>query len=289
MVGVTTQVASRLLAAGSSLFPADTHQAAFFGLTPTGGLYCKYQTPDTKACADLARALRQNGGIPDPKALGGSRTFERRAWVRPPGAREPVSQHLYIATFPEWNWLAVVAVEENALQDALAPMQAAKDQMVRRLVALTLVLIGASAVAAWIIARGIRLELRQLAAAADAIADGQGHQTLVYTADDAIGRLVRAFNRMSGAVADRENSLRAQIRQMEINISASEVQGQVCSILNDPGFELLSARARAMRQRRQQQISASGPSGPAAAGSGGDGPPLREDRDRSEWADHSSG
>ncbi len=289
LVDVSTQAASKLLAAGSSLFPAETHQAAFFGITPTGGLYCSYQTEDTEACIDLAMALRQNGGIPDPRTLGHSEPFERKAMVRPPGSTTPVLQHLYIAAFPEWNWLAVVSVEEEALADALLPMQVAKDEMVRRLVILTLILISASGVAAWLIARGIRRELRELATAADAIADGQGHQALTYPSDDAIGRLVRAFNRMSGAVADRENSLRDQIRQMEININASELQGQVCSILNDPGFEQLSERARAMRQRRLEQISASAPSVSADAGSAGDCPPPGAGRDQAEPAGRSSG
>ncbi|MCP9930947.1 HAMP domain-containing protein [Cyanobium sp. AMD-g] len=289
LVDVSTQAASKLLAAGSSLFPIDTHQAAFFGITPTGGLYCNYQTANTQACIDLAMALRQNGGIPDPRTLGPTRTFERKAMVRPPGTTTPVLQHLYIATFPEWNWLAVVSVEQEALEDALLPMQEAKDEMVRRLVILTLILISASGAAAWLIARGIRRELRELATAADAIADGKGHQALTYPADDAIGRLVRAFNRMSGAVAERENSLRDQIRQMEININASDLQGQVCSILNDPGFEQLSARARAMRQRRLEQISASAPSVSAAAGSAGDCPPPQEGRDQAERGGRSSG
>ncbi len=290
LVDVSTQAASKLLAAGSSLFPIDTHQAAFFGITPAGGLYCNYQTPDTQACIDLSMALRQNGGIPNPRTLGHhSQTFERKAMVRPPGSTTAVLQHLYIATFPEWNWLAVVSVEQEALADALLPLQEAKDEMVRRLVILTLILISASGAAAWLIARGIRQELRELATAADAIADGKGHQALTYPADDAIGRLVRAFNRMSGAVADRENSLRDQIRQMEININASDLQGQVCSILNDPGFEQLSARARAMRQRRMEQISASAPSASAAEGSEGDGPPPGEGRDQAEPAGRSSG
>jgi HAMP domain-containing protein len=289
LVDVSTQAASKLLAAGSSLFPIDTHQAAFFNISPTRELYCNYQTPDTEACVDLAMALRENGGVPDPRTLGRTRTFERKAMVRPPGSSTPVLQHLYIATFPEWNWLAVVSVEQEALTNALQPMQEAMDQMIRRLVVLTLILISASGVAAWMIARGIRRELRELATAADAIADGQGHQALTYPSDDAIGRLVRAFNRMSGAVADRENSLRAQIRQMEININASELQGQVCSILNDPGFEQLSARARAMRQRRLEQISASAPSGSVDAGSAEDCPPPGEGRDRAEPAGRSSG
>lgn len=289
MVDVSTQAASKLLAAGSSLFPIDTHQAAFFGISPTGTLYCSFQTPKTQACVDLAMALRQNGGVPDPRTQGQTRTFERKAMVRPPGSTTPVLQHLYIATFPDWNWLAVVSVEQEALTNALLPMQEAMDQMIRRLVVLTLILISASGVAAWLIARGIRRELRELATAADAIADGKGHQALTYPADDAIGRLVRAFNRMSGAVADRENSLRAQIRQMEININASELQGQVCSILNDPGFEQLSARARAMRQRRMGQISASAPSASADAGSGEDCPPPGEGRDQAEPAGRSSG
>ncbi|KEF42488.1 MAG: hypothetical protein ER33_05410 [Cyanobium sp. CACIAM 14] len=282
LLAVHTDAATKLLAAGTSLFPYRTHQTAFFGFTPTGAIFCSYESPHSRACEGLQQALAQSGGIPYPGHQQGARSapisgqiFERESSLPPPGGRRPVLQHLYIATFPNWHWLAVIAVQANALEAALTPMKEAVARMIQFLVALTLILIGASGVAAWIITRGIRRELRQLAAAADAIADGQGHQTLVYGADDAIGRLVRAFNRMSGAVEERENSLRAQIRQLEINISASDLQGQVCSILSDPGFESLSARAQAMRRRRQEQISASGPAAPAAGESGRDGPPLR--------------
>jgi HAMP domain-containing protein len=286
VLAVGTDAATKLLAAGTSLFPYRTHQTAFFGLTPTGSLYCDYESPGTRACHDLAQALRASGGIPDPRRLQVAKIFERQTTLIPLGGTKPRLQHLYIATFPNWNFLAVIAVQGNALEAALTPMQNAVALMVQRLVLLTLMLIIASGIAAWFIARGIRRELSQLAQAADAIADGQQHETLAYPADDAIGQLVKAFNRMSGAVADREESLRERIRDMEININTNELQGQVCSILNDPSFAQLSERAKAMRARRQQQFIASGRTEPEAAGSPADLQPPGSSRDPADTAAH---
>lgn len=68
--------------------------------------------------------------------------------------------------------------------------------------------------------------------------------------DSAIGPIVKAFKRMSTAVERRENQLRQQIRELEIDINPVVLQGQVGSILADPSFDALSERARAMRKRR---------------------------------------
>jgi len=148
VLAVGTDAATKLLAAGTSLFPYRTHQTAFFGLTPTGSLYCDYESPGTRACHDLAQALRASGGIPDPRRLQVAKIFERQTTLIPLGGTKPRLQHLYIATFPNWNFLAVIAVQGNALEAALTPVQNAVALMVQRLVLLTLMLIVASGIAA---------------------------------------------------------------------------------------------------------------------------------------------
>ena len=62
--------------------------------------------------------------------------------------------------------------------------------------------------------------------------------------------LLAAFERMTGAVSRQETELRATIKELEIQINTTALQGQVCSILDDPSFASLAERARAMRQRR---------------------------------------
>lgn len=69
-------------------------------------------------------------------------------------------------------------------------------------------------------------------------------------ADPRVAPLLSAFQRMTGAVSRQENELRATIKELEIQINTAALQGQVCSILEDPSFASLAERARAMRQRR---------------------------------------
>lgn len=69
-------------------------------------------------------------------------------------------------------------------------------------------------------------------------------------ADPRVAPLLAAFERMTGAVSRQETELRATIKELEIQINTNALQGQVCSILEDPSFASLAERARAMRQRR---------------------------------------
>ena len=68
--------------------------------------------------------------------------------------------------------------------------------------------------------------------------------------DPRVAPLLAAFERMTGAVSRQETELRATIKELEIQINTTALQGQVCSILEDPSFASLAERARAMRQRR---------------------------------------
>jgi methyl-accepting chemotaxis protein len=166
------------------------------------------------------------------------------------GARS--KETLFIATFPNWNWVTVIGVEGELLSDTLRPMRQSTIEIVVTLVTSSAILVGLCGYAAWRFARSINRQLLQLATAADSIAGGDRGLQLDYPADDALGKLVRAFNAMAKAVSDREDSLRAQIHVLEINISEQALQGQVCSITDSPGFNRLSDRARAMRERRQR-------------------------------------
>jgi len=58
---------------------------------------------------------------------------------------------------------------------------------------------------------------------------------------------------MSGAVKNREDSLKAKIQTLEININEQALHGQICSITDDPNFSKLNLRAKAMRQRRESR------------------------------------
>lgn len=250
---VRTDAANQVLESSASLFPYKNHQVAFFGFTPDGKFYCSYARPSHHTCSILRQAMASSGGIPRPDGSRHEVLSERAVMVSSSPTSRPQPQRLFIATFPSWNWLAVILVEESLLDNNLIPLRQATVQMLVLLVAASLLLVVGCGAAAWRIASGIKQELRKLAEAADGIAAGRTRMELAYPADDALGRLVQAFNRMAGAVADREDSLRARIRTLEIDINEKALKGQVCSITQDPSFQALSQRAREMRERRRQQ------------------------------------
>ena len=252
-VSVRTDAANQVLESSASLFPYKNHQVAFFGFTPSGEFYCSYSRPSKDICALLRQVMQNSGGIPKPDGSRHEVLIERAVTVASSRSSRPEPQRLFIATFPSWNWLAVILVEESLLDDNLIPLRQTTSQMLTLLVGASLLLVAGCAVAAWQIAAGIKRELRKLAEAADGIAAGRTRMQLAYPADDALGRLVQAFNRMAGAVADREDSLRARIRTLEIDINQKALKGQVCSITQDPSFNELSNRAQDMRARRRQR------------------------------------
>lgn len=251
-VSMSTDAASGLLATGAQLFPQADHEVAFFLRTPTGQLYCDYARPNPSSCRDMQTVLSATGGIPGPRPTGEPALVERQEPPAAPGQPPRPRRTLFVATFPSWNWLAAIAVDENALEQTLRPMQRETVRVITGLIGLSGLLMLGCAAAAWRLARGITRQLQALAEAADALASGQTRQVLSYEANDGLGQLVRAFNRMAGAVAEREQGLRAQIHELTISINRQSLQGQVCSILEDPGFSDLSERARTMRERRHR-------------------------------------
>lgn len=255
-VSVRTDAANQVLESSASLFPYKNHQVAFFGFTPSGDFYCSYAQPSRDTCKLLHRVMVQSGGIPKPTGSRQEVLVERAVQAASSRSSQPQPQRLFIATFPSWNWLAVILVEESLLDNNLIPLRQATTQLLLLLVGASLLLVMGCAIAAWKIAESIKQELRVLAEAADGIAAGRTHMQLSYPSDDALGRLVRAFNRMAGAVADREDSLRARIRTLEIDINQQTLKGQVCSITQDPSFKELSNRARDMRSRRRAREQA---------------------------------
>ncbi|NDG74432.1 MAG: HAMP domain-containing protein [Synechococcaceae bacterium WB8_1B_136] len=250
-VSVRTDAANQVLESSASLFPYKNHQVAFFGFTPDGNFYCSYAKPSRNTCQLLREVMQRSGGIPKPEGSHQEVLLERAVNAASSRGGKPQPQRLFIATFPTWNWLAVILVEESLLDDNLIPLRQATSQLLLLLLGASLLLLAGCAIAAWQISEGIKKELRMLAEAADGIAAGRTRMQLPYAADDALGRLVRAFNRMAGAVADREESLRARIRTLEIDINQQALRGQVCTITQDPSFNELSARAREMRARRR--------------------------------------
>lgn len=262
VVSVSNNAATRILSTSANLFPYDQHRVAFFSSDPINPPICTYQAPKPTTCADLLKALQRSGGVPTPHHSSTAELSERQVPLTEPtgystqprlsgnGARS--KETLFIATFPNWNWVTVIGVEGELLSDTLRPMRQSTIEIVVTLVTSSAILVGLCGYAAWRFARSINRQLLQLATAADSIAGGDRGLQLDYPADDALGKLVRAFNAMAKAVSDREDSLRAQIHVLEINISEQALQGQVCSITDSPGFNRLSDRARAMRERRQR-------------------------------------
>ena len=261
VVSVSNDAATRILATSANLFPYDQHRVAFFSSDPSGKPICTYQSPSPTTCAQLLEAMKHSGGVPAPHHSSTAELSERQVRQPAPGndgsprpglqGRDANNQEtLFIATFPYWNWMTVIGVEGELLSETLRPMRRTTVEILLLLLASSAGLVAVCGYAALRFARSINRQLLQLATAADAIAGGDRGLQLNYEDDDALGKLVRAFNSMAKAVSDREDSLRAQIHVLEINISEQVLQGQVCSITDQPGFNRLSDRARAMRERR---------------------------------------
>jgi len=247
-VSLPSDAATVILSTSSALLPYREHKVAFFGRNVKGGLFCSYATPTPQSCENLKALLIDSGGIPKSFTKGVS---ERQL--------KGNKSKLFVAGFPLWNWLAVVEISNGEMENAWAPLRREATRLVALLIAGTSLLIAGCAFASWKISEGIKRELRKLADGANAIAAGNSLLKLDYSGNDALGRLVEAFNRMAQAVGDREDRLKARIQTLEININERELHGQVCSITNDPHFNELSSRAKAMRDRRQARGTNSPP------------------------------
>jgi HAMP domain-containing protein len=253
-VSVRTDAASSLLETATNLFPQADHQLAFLGLSASNRPICLYSQPGQAACQVLIKDLQATGGLPTVSGSGDPYLMERRSAATGDSRTVGEERTLFISVFPAWDWISVMSVDNKALLKSLRPLQSDTFRILVQLSAVTLALIGFCGLAAWRISEGIRQQLRELAAAATAISNGQRRQAISYAGNDSLGRLVQAFNSMAGAVAEREDSLLAKIRTLEIDINQEELHGQICSIVKDPNFTRLNQRARAMRARRNRAL-----------------------------------
>jgi signal transduction histidine kinase len=109
-----------------------------------------------------------------------------------------------VTTLPSVTGTRISVVLQRSLAEAMAPF--------RLLRAALLVLVGVGAVVSIVggiwIARGVSRPVRQLAEAARKIEAGQYGAAVPLTRQDELGDLAATFNRMTGAVAEREERLR---------------------------------------------------------------------------------
>ncbi|HEY7062223.1 MAG TPA: response regulator [Chloroflexota bacterium] len=87
------------------------------------------------------------------------------------------------------------------------------------------------------------------AAAVEAGTFDAGTLTDLARREDALGRLVRVFQHMVREVYAREQRLRAQVRELRIEIDQTKKDRQVAEITDTDYFRQLQQRARSMRRR----------------------------------------
>lgn len=258
-VNLSTNLNANLLKDTADLFPARDYRIALFQETATGELVCTYASPNRDGCGKVQGLIRMSGGFPSQarqqpliqiRRLEDANSGDTHFFDRP--YHQLRHNSLFLANFPEWHLIFAVAVEDAYFEDAMQGLESLNRQILKNLTLATLGIMALVGTIAYLFGRSITRELKQLAIAADAIAAGQTMQKLRYQGKDSLGRLVTAFNRMAGAVTAREESMQRQIDELVININQNELTCQVSEITRDENFSSLSARAREMRQRRNQ-------------------------------------
>jgi DNA repair ATPase RecN len=87
-----------------------------------------------------------------------------------------------------------------------------------------------------------------------------GSLTAVAARDDALGQLARTFQRMAAEVRAREDALRAEVRELRIEIDEARQARKVAEITDSDYFRELRGRAAELRR------SVGGESRPGAEG-----------------------
>jgi DNA-binding response OmpR family regulator len=87
------------------------------------------------------------------------------------------------------------------------------------------------------------------AAAVEAAAFRPGSLAEVAARDDPLGQLARVFERMAGEVYAREQRLKAQVRELRIEIDQVKKARQVAEITETDYFHRLQSRAKELRRR----------------------------------------
>jgi CheY-like chemotaxis protein len=94
-------------------------------------------------------------------------------------------------------------------------------------------------------------QVGRLTAAASAVEDGAfepANLDRVATRDDALGQLARTFQRMATEVRAREDRLRAEVRELRIEIDATRQAQRVAEITDTDFFRDLRERAPQLRR-----------------------------------------
>ncbi len=112
----------------------------------------------------------------------------------------------------------------------------------------------------WLISRTMTKPIIKLTHIAGRISEGDYHQDFAQVkrseyASDEIDTLMSAFEIMTGKVAKREEKLKQQVADLQIQIDHSKRDEQVKEIVDNDFFQSLQSKAYEMRSRRQQQES----------------------------------
>ncbi len=106
----------------------------------------------------------------------------------------------------------------------------------------------------FVVSRTLTSPIRRLTRMAEKIGEGNYDQDLTQVVNqrfpDEIGTLTSVFGVMVGKVHHREQSLRAQVEQLKIEIDDAKRQHQVDEIAETDFFRDLQSKAIVMRQRR---------------------------------------
>jgi methyl-accepting chemotaxis protein len=106
----------------------------------------------------------------------------------------------------------------------------------------------------FLVSRTLTSPIRKLTRVAEKISEGNYDQDFLQTApqrlSDEIGTLTAVFGVMVDKVHQREQSLRAQVEQLKIEIDDAKRQNQVDEIVDSDFFRDLQSKARLMRERR---------------------------------------
>jgi len=131
---------------------------------------------------------------------------------------------------------------------------AARDLYMLGMMALLVIIVG-FAVAAYFVRR-ITHPILELTAAADSIAQGQ-YEGIPQLNDlkersDELGRLASAFKVMLSMVRKREETLKAEVRQLHIEIDSAHQKQEVSKIVGSDYFKALKSRADQLRIKEHE-------------------------------------
>lgn len=92
----------------------------------------------------------------------------------------------------------------------------------------------------WVLRRHVAAPLGQLTLAAEQLAAGDTTVRLPETRDDELGRLAAAFNHMAGNVAERDNALREDKRQIEMALTSLRMTEERWRAMTDNASDFIA-------------------------------------------------